>query len=379
MQSYRCLIEKRIDVKRSPRVMQMKGIFDVPPTEKSELKWQVDMPLDEKDWNIGLILGPSGCGKTTIAGHLWPDSLNKEFSWSENACILDDFPESMSIKEITKLLQEVGFSTPTSWLRPCRVLSTGEKFRVSMARTLVETKGLAVIDEYTSTVDRTVAKIASICVSKAVRKHSRKLIAISCHYDILDWLQPDWVYEPIVNIFKWRRLWRFPQIILSVSRVHHQAWEIFKQHHYLTGSHINGAICFVAFWEDVPVAFQSIINLPGKTKNRRKGHRIVVLPDFQGVGIGTALRNHIGSILKANGLELISRSGVPGIVLSSLKDSNWRVTELFKHQAGKYKNKRFVAFNKSISSSRLTSSFRYVGPAYPDFKIAKEMVYPSCR
>ena len=51
---------------RTPRIVQMEGIFDISPTEKSIEKWEVNMPLDERPWNVGLIVGPSGSGKTTI-------------------------------------------------------------------------------------------------------------------------------------------------------------------------------------------------------------------------------------------------------------------------------------------------------------------------
>lgn len=64
----------------------------------------------------------------------------------------------MGIKDIVGLLSSVGFSSPPSWVRPFRVLSTGEQFRVTMARTLAEMPDLAVVDEFTSVVDRTVAR-----------------------------------------------------------------------------------------------------------------------------------------------------------------------------------------------------------------------------
>jgi ABC-type ATPase involved in cell division/GNAT superfamily N-acetyltransferase len=355
----------------------MEGLFDVPYTERSEFECRVDLPLEEREWNIGLIMGPSGSGKTTILKTLWPSEIRKEYEWAENASVLDCFSPGMSIKDITVLLHDVGFSSPPNWLRPFHVLSNGEKFRVTMARTIAEMEDFAVVDEYTSVVDRTVAKTASVCIAKSIRKRKKKIILASCHYDIVEWLQPDWIFEPVGASFQWRLLQRFPRIDLTVHRVHQKAWEIFKPHHYLTGAHINGAICFLAMWGADPVAFLSVINMPGVIKNRRRGHRLVVLPDYQGVGIAQALRNHVGSLLKANGLELISKSGLKSLTVSSLKDPNWDVTKAFRHETNKYKNKRFVAFNKTISSSRLTSSFRYIGPPYENYEVAKEMVYPS--
>lgn len=63
-----------------------------------------------------------------------------------------------------------------------------------MARALLE-RDFVVFDEFTSVVDRNVAKTACIAINKAIKKTGKKFIAISCHYDILDWLQPDWVFD----------------------------------------------------------------------------------------------------------------------------------------------------------------------------------------
>ncbi len=49
------------------RVQQVAGMFDVPLTEKSRERFQVELPTREDEWQIGLIVGPSGSGKSTIA------------------------------------------------------------------------------------------------------------------------------------------------------------------------------------------------------------------------------------------------------------------------------------------------------------------------
>jgi ABC-type ATPase with predicted acetyltransferase domain len=73
------------------------------------------------------------------------------------------------------------------------VLSTGEKFRADLSRRV---KDDAVIDEFTSVVDRNVAKAASVAMSKYVRLNNIKRIVIAtCHRDIVDWLEPDWVID----------------------------------------------------------------------------------------------------------------------------------------------------------------------------------------
>ena len=50
-------IVRQVDVVRTPRLMQLEGLFDIPPSEKSQEKWRVDIDLP-KNWNVGLIVGP---------------------------------------------------------------------------------------------------------------------------------------------------------------------------------------------------------------------------------------------------------------------------------------------------------------------------------
>lgn len=75
------------------------------------------------------------------------------------------------------------------------MLSTGEKMRVDLARAILHESDMVVFDEFTSVVDRTIAKTASYAIQKAMRKRGKKFIAVSCHKDIQEWLMPDWVYD----------------------------------------------------------------------------------------------------------------------------------------------------------------------------------------
>ena len=139
-------------------------------------------------------MGRSGSGKTTIAKQLFPDAYVQGFEYKER-CILDDFPEGLQTGDVTKALCSVGFASPPDWLKSYSCLSQGEKMRVDIARALCLDKPRVVFDEFTSVIDREVAKIGSVAIAKAVRHQiGKQFVAVTCHYDVVDWLEPDWVF-----------------------------------------------------------------------------------------------------------------------------------------------------------------------------------------
>jgi len=349
-------IVRECTVKETARVIQMNSLFDVPPAERSRVEWTVELPIDGMEWNVGLIVGPSGAGKSTIAREIFKDAVVDENDWPEDKSILDGFPQEMGIKDITKLLSSVGFASPPSWVRPYRVLSTGEKFRADMARVLAERPELAVVDEFTSTVDRTVARIGSYAISKTVKKRKQRFVAVSCHYDIVDWMEPDWVYDVHKNSFTRRRL-RRPSIELVVKKVHRDTWDLFKKHHYLTAKIHHSATCYVGFIEGIPVVFNGVKWSPHPTAPGWRSIRVVTLPDYQGIGLGNTMANYVASLYAATGFPYRAVTGHPSLIAARAKSPLWKMIRRPRVNRGKQRFQWWEA-----QRHRVTATFLYTGP-----------------
>jgi hypothetical protein len=341
--------------------LQVEGLFDLPPTRQAELAWEVNLPLEAKEWHLGLIVGPSGSGKTTIARALFPEALaaaQRLPPWPDDRALLDGFPEAMPIKTVVELLAAVGFSSPPAWLRPFRVLSTGEQFRAGLARLLACAPDIAVMDEYTSVVDRTVARIGSAALAKTVRKLGRKFVAVTCHEDVEEWLQPDWSYRPATNTFAWRCLRRRPSLALAVYRCRLEAWQLFRHHHYLNTAIHPSAQAFLATWDHRPVAFSAWMNSLTRRGGKRE-HRTVTLPDFQGAGIGHALSDLCASLWAGLGFRARSTTSHPAMIARRLRSPRWlmvRSPALAGASGGRHADLRHAR-------TRLTAGFEYIGPA----------------
>lgn len=182
-------IVKESDIRNSFRVSKVKTDFDL-KTEKITEEFKGDIKLPEK-WNVGLIVGNSGTGKSTIAKQLF--GVTDKFEYTHSS-VIDDMPKGCSVEDITKMFYSVGFGSVPSWLKPYHVLSNGEQMRVDIARALLS-QDLTVFDEFTSVVDRNVAKTLCTAIEKAIRKTDKQFIGVSCHKDIIEYLQPDWVFD----------------------------------------------------------------------------------------------------------------------------------------------------------------------------------------
>jgi len=350
-------IVKEVNPKKTFRVASVIGKFDLQSEKITEtFTGHIDLP---KEWSVGLIVGKSGSGKTTIAKELFKDIYINGFNYSAET-IMDDMPENKSVDEIVKTFNSVGFSSPTSWLKPYSVLSNGEKMRVDLAYAILNDSEMFAFDEFTSVVDRQVAKVGSFAMQKAIRKTNKKFIAITCHYDVEEWLLPDWVFNTDTMTFqsfegqkKNRPTFKF-KIYETTEKNHF--WKMFSKYHYLNHSHNNAARVFVATINDEICAFCSVLHFPHpKVKNIKTGHRLVIFPDYQGLSISHKFLDELGKIITEEKNRFCFTTSNPAMIFYLKIAKNWRCTNFGR----KPKQKGDLATSKSSSHNRITTSWEY--------------------
>jgi ABC-type lipoprotein export system ATPase subunit/GNAT superfamily N-acetyltransferase len=357
------------EVSSSVRARQVQASFDVPERKKQRLEWHLEMPIEAREWKVGLIVGPSGSGKSTVMRHVF--GAEKPIEWQAKS-VIDDFDSKLTVAAITEACGAVGFNTIPAWLRPHAVLSNGEKFRVELARRLLEEAAPVVIDEFTSLVDRQVAKVASHAAQKFARRIGKQLVAVTCHYDVEDWLQPDWVLDVATREFRWRELQRRPTIECDLRRVPYETWHLFAPFHYLSADLNRSAKCFALHVDERPVSFVGILPFPHPTHHDIvRVSRHVTLPDWQGLGFGMAIVERLGGAYAALGKRLRHYPAHRALI-RSLDKGPWRM----KKEAGTFSNDQGdkSTIGRKTFGGRPCAVFEYVGPAWPDTLEASGLV-----
>lgn len=291
------------------------------------------MPDLPTNFGIGLIVGPSGSGKSTLLSEFGGETV---VEWDARKAVASHFA---SADEARDKLGAVGLNSIPAMLRPYHVLSTGEKFRADLARRLSDG---AIIDEFSSVVDRNVAKSCANALRRYIGAGGAKnIILATCHYDVVEWLEPDWIFDTNTGQMSGRGSVHRPTIHIELLPCKVSAWKTFRDHHYLDANINQSARCWLATWEGVVVGFASCIAFPnGNWTNGWREHRTVVLPDFQGLGVGTRMSDAIGEIMLAENGRYFSKTSNHRMGEYRNASRRWRATSKNQRDRQDYRSGR---------------------------------------
>ena len=320
----------------SYRAARVKSLFNAESGADFELT--AELPADETAWRIGVIVGPSGSGKSSIGRHFWPGVRIADLAagWPSDKPIVDAIAPDGDFDRVTASLAAVGLGNVPAWLRPFPVLSVGEKFRAGVARVIADPPQRIVIDEFTSALDRQIAKFGALAFAKAWRRltDGQQCLILTCHRDILDWIQPDWVFDTATGKYSSAEGVQRPRIVLDIHQTDWRYWPLFEPHHYLKRPPMIASRCYVG-----TVDGELVCHLGVSCRNKGKGGlearvaRLVVMPEWQGAGIGTKFLNRIcemnltgedGARFPGRPVTTLIHTSHPGLAASLRRDRRWR-------------------------------------------------------
>lgn len=337
-----------------------------------------ELPIDDNEWRVGLIVGPSGSGKTSIGKKIFGDAaLYQSTGWPDDAPIVDAVSPGGDFNAVTGAFAAVGLGSVPAWLRPYHVLSNGEKFRADLARVICDSPAEVVIDEFTSVVDRQIAKIGALAFQKAWRRTGGKVVLLSCHYDIIEWLEPDWVFDTATGKYAGRGLWRRPRFDVEIRQTDGSYWPMFEPHHYLKLPRMVAAQYFVGFVEGEPVVHLAVA--PALQSKGVRACRMVVMPEWQGAGVGLRFLNWVCDYYVTGKGKWAGRvraayfhTSHPGLCAALRRDERWRQCSASLFGVNKLKSARSIARSDRNRASgfngigygghfRAVQGFKYVG------------------
>jgi GNAT superfamily N-acetyltransferase len=336
----------------SYRAARVKSLFNCDSGANFAL--DAELPADADDWKIGVIVGPSGSGKTSLGQSVWPDVgiYDGDMGWPADAPIVDAIAPDGKFDDVTAALSAVGLGSVPAWLRPYRVLSNGERFRAGLARLIAEGRKRVVIDEFSSVVDRQMAKVGAGAFAKAWRRGGGRAILLSCHYDVLDWIEPDWVYDTRTGELQRGALWRRPRFDLDIRQTDGHYWPLFEPHHYLKLPRMIAAKYYVGFVDGEAVCHVAVA--PKLDIHGMRACRMVVMPEWQGAGVGLRFLDEVGRLqfTEANPFHervraVYFHTSHPGLCAALRRSPRWQQVSQKLH--GDHKGRSAASLHKSQS------------------------------
>lgn len=367
------------------------------------------------EFAIGVITGPSGTAKSLLMqqhiGNSWT------VSWHPQAPVASHFADAQLASERLSAVR-----LPIScWYRPYSSLSAGERSMADIARML---ESGVVIDEFTSLWDRTCAQDVAQSIFAYIRRRGlRDCVFVSCYHDFLGPLAtPDWAFDAKSGTCRWFNAdvtiatqatalpscppdLSPPQVDLWLLPCNPEVWALFRNHHYKTQQLSSQATSYILLgpahlhtnsnsmradpegW--VPVGFIATISQmtnqyftvePGEELPRR-AHRTVVLPCYQGLGIGSRLSDAAGEINKLQGRKYLGQTVHPRFGEYRDKSPLWSPTQwnhdIQHYRLGDWKarkrGERFV-----LETPKKLFSHQYVGasPSTQHYLEARVVICP---
>lgn len=184
------------------RVIAVQEAFGIGIDEKVKVNLFQGLEVAYNDGDLIYLTGDSGSGKTTLL-RLWEKHFKEQEKKTAVFTEIQPGPEEIvvegigeDIQESMSLLSYAGLSEAFLMVRRYRELSDGQKYRYRLAKLFQQDADVFLIDEFATSLDRTMAKVIAYTTRKWARRLGKMVIIATAHHDLAE------DYNPDILIFK---------------------------------------------------------------------------------------------------------------------------------------------------------------------------------
>lgn len=136
-------------------------------------------------------------------------------------------------------------------------------------------------------------------------------------------------------------------------------WAKFSRYHYLNHDISSASRCWGLYQEDKIVGFCAVLHQPhGRIRNLKRCSRIVILPDYQGIGLGTRFLERIADYYTEHGYAFSIVTSAKNMINALNRSPKWRMKRYSAEHCGS-KHSKIDYKRKSIRGNCKTASFFY--------------------
>ena len=130
----------------------------------------------------------------------------------------------------------------------------------------------------------------------------------------------------------------------------------------MNGDIAKGAKCFGLYDGNKIIGFLGVLHFPHpKNKKIKRVTRLVILPDYQGIGLGVSFLNSIGKIYLENGFDFRIVTSAKNLIYALNKSKKWTLKSYQKGHEVSTKS-RFKKMNDTVRKNIKIASFLFVKP-----------------
>lgn len=120
---------------------------------------------------------------------------------------------------------------------------------------------------------------------------------------------------------------------------------------------MTGAVCYGLYEGNTIIGFMAIRHFPHpKNPKIKMVHRLVILPDYQGIGLGVKFLNSVAKMYADKGYDFSIITSAKNLTMALRKNNKWIMV---RYSSSSSSHRGIVGLNATLRKNVKTASFYY--------------------